>query len=141
MAYFQWASDLAVDDDGPIDTDHKKLVDLINELHTATSQGQGREVVERIMDELVAYTMSHFQREEAIMTSLNYPRLDGHRLGHQKFSETIQELQAKYKAGSITVASQLSTVLRDWLSLHIRRNDKDILEFARKVKGRKTILR
>lgn len=30
---------------------------------------------------------------------------------------------------SVTVASQLSTLLRDWLSVHIRRADKEPLYF------------
>jgi hemerythrin len=38
----------------------------------------------------------------------------------------------KLQAGSITVAAQLSAVLRDWLSLHIRRNDKELLRFQRR---------
>jgi methyl-accepting chemotaxis protein len=33
---------------------------------------------------------------------------------------------------SITVASQLSTVLRDWLSLHIRRNDKELHQYFKR---------
>ena len=41
MAYFEWADDLVIDH-GPIDQDHRHLVDLVNQLHTATSQGRGR---------------------------------------------------------------------------------------------------
>lgn len=41
MAYFEWADDMLIDD-GPIDDDHRKLVDLVNELHTATSAGADR---------------------------------------------------------------------------------------------------
>ncbi|MFZ2217460.1 MAG: hypothetical protein WAV85_02100 [Rhodoferax sp.] len=34
------------------------------------------------------------------------------------------------------MASQLSTLLRDWLSVHIRRSDKELLAFQ-KQEGRK----
>ena len=132
MAYFEWADDLAIDGGGPIDADHRKLVDLVNELHTATSEGRGMEIVANIMEQLVAYTTEHLHREEAEMAAVNFPNLERHKIGHAKFIESLQDLQKKYESGSITVASQLSTILRDWLSLHIRRSDKELLEFLKK---------
>ena len=38
MAYFEWADDMVIDG-GPIDQDHRVLVDLVNELHSATVRG------------------------------------------------------------------------------------------------------
>lgn len=131
MAYFEWADDLVIDN-GPIDKDHHHLVDLVNELHTATSQGRGQDIVAKIMDELIGYTADHLRREEQLMASVNFPNLVGHKMGHAKFIDDLNELHKKYQAGSITVASQLSTVLRDWLSLHIRRSDKELLVFLKK---------
>lgn len=128
MAYFEWADDLVIDN-GPIDDDHRHLVDLVNQLHTATSEGRGIEVVDAILNDLIAYTKGHLQREEALMASLQFPQLPQHKVHHDRFTERIDALKAKYDAGSITVAAQLSAVLRDWLSLHIRRNDKEIKYF------------
>lgn len=132
MAYFEWADDMVIDH-GPIDQDHRQLVDLVNALHTATTDGRGQEIVAQILDELVSYTVEHLRREEHLMESIKFPNLTGHKVGHDKFMEQIRGLKQKYDAGSITVASQLSTVLRDWLSLHIRRNDKEMLVFLKKT--------
>ena len=137
MAYFEWADDLVIDG-GPIDADHMKLVELVNELHSATSHGTGQDVVEKIMAELIAYTKEHLQREEQLMASLHFPNLERHKVGHAHFTEKLNALQKKYEVGSITVASQLSTVLRDWLSLHIRRSDKEIKVFLQKSSKRAT---
>ena len=131
MAYFEWADDLVIDN-GPIDRDHRQLVDLVNELHTATSQGCGQETVAKILNSLVQYTADHLRMEEQQMASVHFPHLERHKIGHLKFTESLRDLQQKYDAGSITVASQLSTVLRDWLSLHIRRSDKELLTFMKK---------
>jgi hemerythrin-like metal-binding protein len=128
MAYFEWADDLIIDN-GPIDEDHKRLVSLVNELHTATSEGQGHGVVGSILEQLIVYTKEHLQREERIMEQAQFPHLKQHKVGHQKFVDSLLDLQNKYEAGSITVASQLSTLLRDWLSLHIRRSDRELLVF------------
>lgn len=125
MAYFEWGDDLIIDN-GPIDQDHKKLVDLVNELHTATSQGLGQTVVAKIMSELVSYTQTHLTREEHEMELNGFPGLVEHKRTHVRFMNKLNDLQRKYSEGSITVASQLSTILRDWLSIHIRRSDKEL---------------
>ena len=131
MAYFDWADDMVIDG-GAIDADHRRLVDLVNALHTATTEGRGREVVEGIMKELLEYTTAHLRREEAQMASVGFPHLERHKIGHDHFVAQLAELQKKYEAGSITVAAQLSTVLRDWLSLHIRRSDKELKSYVGK---------
>ena len=45
---------------------------------------------------------------------------------HRKLVAQVNQL---HDAGQITVAAQLSALLRDWLSLHIRRNDKELRQF------------
>jgi hemerythrin-like metal-binding protein len=130
MAYFEWADDMVIDG-GPIDADHQHLVRLVNELHTATSQGRGQEVVGQILEELIRYTADHLQREEARMAAVHFPGLEKHKKGHVAFVDDLRRLQQRYEAGQITVAAGLSSVLRDWLSLHIRRSDKELLAFMR----------
>ncbi|MDD2924504.1 bacteriohemerythrin [Rhodoferax sp.] len=131
MAYFEWGVDLVIDN-GPIDEDHKVLVSLVNELHTATSQGQGHDMVENLLQRLVSHTRDHLQREEHIMSAAQFPQLTEHLVGHNDFMDKLLELQEKYRAGSITVAPQLSALLRDWLSIHIRRYDRELLVFMKK---------
>ena len=70
------------------------------------------------------------------MAAVNFPNLERHKIGHQHFVDSLNDLRQKYEAGSITVAAQLSTVLRDWLSLHIRRSDKELLDFIQKSKAK-----
>ena len=81
MAYFEWGPDLEIDH-GPIDADHRQLVELVNELHTATSQGQGQEVVASVMERLISYTRQHFTREEQGMEAAAFPGLAAHREKH-----------------------------------------------------------
>jgi hemerythrin-like metal-binding protein len=131
MAFFEWAEDFVIDK-GPIDADHLQLVALVNELHTATTQGTGHDVAGGIIDLLIGYTRQHFTREEQIMASARFPGLVEHQAAHQQIILQIDTLKRKHDDGSITVASQLSTLLRDWLSVHIRRSDKELLFFLKK---------
>lgn len=131
MAYFEWADDLVIDK-GPIDQDHQHLVELVNTLHTATSQGCGQDVVGHILEDLAAYTKGHLQREERLMAEVHFPQLEGHRRGHDRFVADLETLQRRFESGSITTAAQLSALLRDWLSLHIRRSDRPLREYLQK---------
>ena len=128
MAYFEWAQDMVIDN-GPIDDDHRKLVEQVNLLHSATSQGRGQDVVAQLLGSIVADTQEHLRREEHLMEVAKFPDLERHKQGHARFVQELRQLQQKYQAGSITVAAQLSTLLRDWLSLHIRRGDKELQRF------------
>lgn len=130
MAYFQWADDMVIDN-GPIDQDHQKLVQQINQLHTATSAGRGQFVVALLLDELICDTIAHTRKEEQLMVSSGYPPQDlhEHQQIHACFIADLHSLQSKHASGHITVAAQLSLVLRDWLSLHICRCDKEIRNF------------
>lgn len=105
---------------------------IVNDLHTATSEGRWHEVIEKTIGQVILYTREHLVREEQIMALIHFPNINQHKIGHEKFARQLAELQQKYQMGSITVASQLSTVLRDWLSLHIRRSDKEIETFLQK---------
>jgi hemerythrin-like metal-binding protein len=91
-------------------------------------------MVAELLKELIADTAAHVQREEQFMHAIGYPDLAAHKSGHDDFIDDLRALQGKFEAGSITVASQLSSALRDWLSLHIRRYDKDIAHFLHKKK-------
>ena len=128
MAYFEWADDLVIDR-GVIDADHQKLVATVNELHSATSQGRGLEVVADLLDTLLRDTHEHIRREESLMERLRYPYLKEHRAAHQEFIDLLGQLKQRQSAGAITVAAQLSSALRDWLSIHIRRHDKKLFYY------------
>ena len=142
MAYFEWADDMVIDN-GPIDDDHRKLVEQVNTLHSATSQGRGQDVVAQLLGSVIADTQEHLRREERLMELAKFPDLERHKQGHVKFVEKLRDLQHKHQSGSITVASQLSTVLRDWLSLHIRRGDKELHRFLQQQERqqRRSVLR
>ena len=100
MAYFEWGPDLEIDH-GPIDADHRQLVELVNELHTATSQGQGQEVVASVMERLISYTRQHFTREEQGMEAAAFPGLAAHREKHHAITAQLQALQAQLQPAAI----------------------------------------
>ena len=131
MTYFKWGDDLSVGNSF-IDHDHRHLIQLVNDLHTATSRGDGRNIVGNTLAALINYTKEHFQREEHHMELLKYPKIDEHKLQHNELLEQVMHLRAQFDTGHITVAAQVSALLRDWLSVRIRRSDKDFASALKK---------
>ena len=88
MALFSWSDKYSVDVPS-IDKQHKKLFDMLNELHDAMSTGNGSQLAPAILKRLVAYTQEHFVAEEAMMKQARYPDLASHKAEHDKLSSEV----------------------------------------------------
>ena len=103
-----------------IDEQHKGLVKLVNELHDAMSQGAANDVLSKVLNSLVDYTIIHFNTEEEMFKSYNYPDYQAHKNEHDK----VKEFQSKFKEGKSTITYELMDFLSDWLINHILDSDK-----------------
>jgi hemerythrin-like metal-binding protein len=123
MAFIDWDSSYSVGS-LVLDQQHKTLVELINQLHTAMLRGAQRRDLERIFGDLVHYTDSHFRSEEGLMWQAGYPELEAHRKLHQAFIERAQQLHTQLREGKFTVSMELLRFLKTWLSEHILGTDQ-----------------
>jgi hemerythrin-like metal-binding protein len=123
MALFVWNADISVGN-AFIDGDHKKLVTMINSFHDAMEQGRGREVIGKVLHNLVIYTKEHFGREEAEMQRINYPKYLAHKLEHDKLIREVLDLQSGFLNGNTMLTVTISRFLRDWLLVHIKQTDQ-----------------
>jgi len=120
---FKWSDKYSVGNT-LIDSQHKKLVALINELHSAMKEGRGKDSLHKILDDIVDYTVEHFNTEEALMRKANYAGLTAHKAEHEKLKETAVALQKSLKAGETTMTLDVMNFLRNWLVNHIEGTDK-----------------
>lgn len=116
----EWTNDLNTGID-VIDSQHKRIVDYINNLENAIKQ-QDRLSVGRVLDELVDYTMSHFAFEENLQEEARYQLAKPHKAVHDLFVKRIATYQQRHKTGE-DVAEQLLGMLGTWLVHHIKRDD------------------
>jgi hemerythrin-like metal-binding protein len=122
MAFLNWNNDMSVGVKA-LDDDHKKLIDLLNTLCEGMKSGQGREVVGKVLDELVRYTKFHFAREEDFFAKTGYPAVE-HRIEHKELVKQAEGLQSRYKSGECSLSIETLDFLKDWLSVHIQGTDK-----------------
>jgi hemerythrin-like metal-binding protein len=77
MAFMTWTDEL-VTGNVEIDTQHRYLVTLLNQLHDAMRIGKGNSVLSSIFDQLVTYTDEHFKTEERLFGPIDYPQKEAH---------------------------------------------------------------
>jgi len=122
MAFMEWQDSLSVKIP-EFDDAHKKLIEIINNLHNAMKQGKGKEIVAPLIKELKKYTQEHFQQEEGFLKKYEYADLLVHQDAHKKFVGQISGLEKDFETGKLTVAIDLLNFLNDWLVKHIKEVD------------------
>lgn len=123
MAMFAWDDKLKTNHPS-IDIDHKKLVDLVNQLADAMQAGKGKDVCGAVLNNLISYTKTHFAMEERLMSQHGYANSAAHKAEHQKLLADVADFKTKFDAGSLTLTASLLAFLRDWLIKHISHSDK-----------------
>ena len=108
------------------DDQHKKLVDLVNQLHDAMKAGQGNAALGTTLQSLISYTATHFKDEEQMMQANGYPELAKHKAEHEKLVTQVLDLQKKFQeqAGGGILTMTVMSFLKDWLVNHIQGVDQ-----------------
>lgn len=123
MSLIRWNDSFSVNV-SKIDQEHKKLVEMVNELTDAMKEGQGKEVLGEILNGLIAYTASHFQTEENYFRQVKYPYADEHKEEHVAFVQKVSEFKQEFDAGRATVSVNVLQFLSKWLQTHIKGADQ-----------------
>lgn len=128
MALIVWNDNLSVHV-AEIDQQHKKLIAMINELHEAMKAGKAKEVIARIVNNLIDYTASHFKTEEKYFAQFAYPETDDHKKEHAAFVEKVTAFKARCEAQGVSLTLDVLNFLSDWLKNHIMGTDKKYSQF------------
>ena len=107
-----------------IDTQHRRLVELINKLNRAMKLRKGRQAMSSVFAELIDYTKTHFGDEEKLMRKYEYEGLCEHEAQHKHFVAKIKDLHAEVSSGNSMVTMDLMVFLKGWLVKHIKGTDK-----------------
>ena len=122
MSYITWSDSLSVGN-AFIDKDHRRLVEMVNELHDAMTAGHGKDVLGKTLAALIQYTAEHFKREEDEMARINYGQAVAHKQEHKQLVAHVLELQKKFADGNTMLTVAVSKFLKEWLVNHIMKTD------------------
>ncbi len=125
MAYMEWSRELEFGLP-VIDTQHKRIVEMINELAHAMQTGNDKET-QHVMEGLLNYTVTHFEFEEDLQEKAGYPFLKAHRRIHEIFMKKVADIRERSAKGE-NVGPELLILLKGWLASHIKSEDRDYVE-------------
>lgn len=132
MAFMQWTPDLELGIK-VIDDQHKRIIDYINELDQANQTGN-MEQTNHALEGLLDYTITHFEFEEELQAKAEYPFLKAHQRVHEIFMKRVAGFRERADKGE-NVTPELLSMLKIWLSSHIKGDDKDYAEAVSKIVG------
>ena len=121
--FIEWTDSLSVGVPA-MDSHHKKLIDLINQLHDAMRSGRAQALVGYALDELANYTVYHFGAEEKLMKQHHCAGLPDQQAAHADLVAKVNDVRQKLAGGQQGLGVEVLTMLKDWLVNHIQRKDK-----------------
>lgn len=124
MPLIHWNNDMSVGIPS-IDAQHKKLLDMLNDLYDAAHLGKGNEVVGPTLRALKGYTVDHLQYEERLFLATKYPDAEAHAAEHAILTRKVLDIHKKFECGDATaVTKEVLLFLVNWIMDHTMDSDK-----------------
>ncbi len=114
-----------------MDTQHKKLIKLVNQLYAMLRQKAELDELDAILQEMSDYAEQHLRDEEALLHKHGYPDFNRQKESHQEYYDTMDELFAEMEVDKYEAAQKIYRFLRKWWIDHIVGEDKEYGEYLR----------
>ena len=82
-----------------IDAEHRRFIDLINDLNEAIVARMDVEVIKRCMQALLNDAAVHFAHEQALFKEWGYPAAAEHAERHAQMTQALHEIMGRFKRG------------------------------------------
>lgn len=124
MPFIQWTPSFSVGNP-VLDADHRKLIDILNQIYDAWITHSSTLELGRLFDELMDYTDHHFSREESKLAARDYEDLDRHHAAHERLRELVHAFRSRHLAGlkADALTEDMAKFLKSWLMDHILEED------------------
>ncbi len=116
-----------------VDDDHRKLVDLFNMLNRSIMEGDAKNYIEAVLEELISCTVWHFRHEERLMLKHGYKGYMEHKTEHQELIDSAVALQQKCQQEDRLLSSEEIEFLEYWLTGHILGADMEMGSYLGEV--------
>jgi hemerythrin len=122
MATFDWKDEYSIGFPS-IDTQHRKLFSLINEILEGMRAARGPKDIRDTLDELAQYAIYHFSQEEILFQEYGYRKSKEHGIAHELFMKKLEILKASTVNNDKEAYEQSAAFLVKWLEGHILQDD------------------
>jgi hemerythrin len=114
----------------------KRLGDFIQNVRSDKEKSEKKKEVEKTLNFMGEYVVTHFDAEEALQKKYNYPDFEKHHQIHEDFKTEVAEFQQKYQENEYDedFVMEFSGRLLTWLINHVAATDQDIGEHINSAK-------
>jgi len=112
-----------------IDNQHKKLIDILNEIDGLSLGTINNSDLFEIGVELINYSKYHFSTEEKIMKKYDYYGYEYHKEQHLQFVKEIKNIIDRSNGIGMMLLSALNNFLKEWIIDHLLGVDQELSEF------------
>ncbi|MBF0610168.1 MAG: hemerythrin family protein, partial [Magnetococcales bacterium] len=107
-------------------------------LITAINENREREVVGRVLDEMLSYTSWHFRHEERLMQTYRYEGFTNHKNEHAELIGHASNLRRQFHEEGAGITQEVIDFLKKWLTHHILETDMHMGHFLNQKMGANT---
>ena len=130
----KWSEELRVGHP-VIDSDHQRLIDIINEFLENEGKTDDAIVLNATLKSLIKYSNEHFAREIQIQKESGYPQVSMHEEEHRVLLVQIKILAKelfinKNRLTDKNALNEVRAILKHWLIDHIKNFDTHMREWV-----------
>lgn len=133
MSFITWKEEYALGIN-EIDTQHQKMLGIINELHDLMGEEAKADQtkIDKIIQEMADYAIYHFGTEEKYFRLFSYENTESHTAIHNQYVDKVNEWRARYdESKDPAIFFEIFSYLQDWWIWHICNTDREYVSFMR----------
>ena len=123
MLKFEWEDEFVIDG-GQIDEEHRKLIDMANEVFAVEDPSANCDEIIELVKSLYRYMETHFEHEERFLKEIEYPWLEEHRAKHRQIAKDMTAA-LRERRDLDTYLNKLRHMMLDWVIQHIAHDDQE----------------
>ena len=138
MAHIQWKDQYSIGYKD-IDTQHRMLLGLLNELIDLIDGSGPPEQISSIFKRLCSYAIMHFSNEEHYLKASGSPDLGLQESDHATFVRQILAFDQAYDPSDPRLLAETQSFLRHWFLDHILNSDMAYVPFMKRYRRNATL--
>ena len=130
----RWSDELSIGNTN-VDKEHKKLLDIYNDLVDLIELDRDREEFAIILSKLTDYTLTHFRKEEDYMQKFSYPDLLVHQGYHSDFMFKVAMFNVDLSGNNPPDPKNIIKFVDKWLINHIMNSDMHYENYKNEIQS------
>ena len=134
MEKMNWTNELSIGNIN-IDNDHKKLIEVYNDLFDLIELNKNREEFAKILSKMTDYVLKHFKKEEFYMEEFKYPKLTEHKNYHYDYSYKVAMYNVYLLSTNSPEPKEIMEFLKKWWTNHILNIDMEYENYKKETES------